>query len=180
MQGYGPRSTQADAVKCSMARVGTVSKPGCGGDVEVTVTAPEMVLRDMLEYLAARNHQMQGFMEKYQRRTDIVQTFQCLAFLIEHCRYTKSNRLTIVGKPPGTSTNFGEEPIRFILDLEALNGRPKKCSKTGCPSKGNINCSRCLITYWCSATCLEECYDSITHRIVCAQAEIHLKTLFPD
>eukprot|EP01102_Stenamoeba_stenopodia_P005801 TRINITY_DN16529_c0_g1_i1.p2 TRINITY_DN16529_c0_g1~~TRINITY_DN16529_c0_g1_i1.p2 ORF type:complete len:192 (-),score=34.94 TRINITY_DN16529_c0_g1_i1:190-765(-) len=170
-------NSATETVKCSAATLGANGSAETGADVEVKVTAPDVVLKDMIEYLATRNHLMQGFMERYQRRTDIVQTFQCLAYLMEHCRFTKTNKLIITGDAP---RDRNEEAKKYILDLEPLNNRPKRCSKTGCPSMGQINCSRCLITYWCSASCLEECYDSITHRIVCAQAEAHLKTLFPD
>lgn len=166
-------TTPGSEVKCSAAKVQPAPSREKEGEVEVRVSAPEPVLKDMMEYLAARNHRLKDFMDKYQRRPDIVQTFQCLAFLMEYCRHKKSNRLVVLGEQGG-------EYIRYILDLEGLNSREKRCSKPGCQTKGTIYCSRCLITYWCTEKCLEQCHDSIDHRLVCAQAEIHLKTLFPE
>jgi hypothetical protein len=140
--------------------------------IKIKLYASETVVNDIMEILGNREDtDLSDFQTRYYKQPEVIATMQRMAYLVEYCRFSRTNTLEILNEDGETT---------HILDLTSLNLMPKKCSRGTCISKAEINCSTCLITYWCNATCLEQGYDSRKHKILCEEATKHLKGLFPD
>ena len=91
--------------------------------------------------------------ERKEEKMRIIDAFQKLSWMMEHCRFSNTQKLRL---------ECGKDAV--VLDLRTLG--PKKCFS--CPNAGNfVACARCNTCCWCSETCLRTGYEQ--HTYVCKE-----------
>ena len=126
--------------------------------VSIDLIGPPEAVEAILQALSHRNTNPLQFAQKFFSPENILQSYQSLAWLLEYSRLTRRYRMQCCClNAPKLSTEF---------DLTLLISSPRECQRPGCHnpiSLACVSCSRCLITLWCSPTCLETDYEPHKH-----------------
>lgn len=126
--------------------------------VKVDIDGPEEEIEAILQALSHRNTTPMQFAKRFANPDKVLLSYQCMAWLLEYCRLTRRYRMQCHSlSVPKLSTEF---------DLTLLISAPRECQRPGCHAEialACVSCSRCLITLWCSPTCLERDYEGHKH-----------------
>ena len=128
--------------------------------VSVDIIGPPDATEAILQALAHRNTTPLQFAKRFTNPDNILLSYQILGWLLEYCRLTRRFRMQC--------NSLTSPRLSMEFDLTLLISASRECQRPGCHNEiglSCVSCSRCLITLWCSPTCLGRDYEP--HKNLC-------------